>query len=802
MKRSGAGRLALAFGIVLAWLGSSAWAQSTTFRFNQVRQPLADAIIRLSRVIGVNVLFESELLAGREAPELSGDMTATEALDRLLAGSGLVARQTDARSIYIQRAPVAAVPRPAAPGPEVRAEPVVPQPPVVIEEILVTAQKREESLQNVPIVVQVMSEAALQRAGVKDFGTINKVASNIQVVQGPGAPVIAIRGIRANAPGAASESPTAVHLNGNYISQAVSLTGMFFDLERVEVLAGPQGTLFGRNAAAGVINVITRKPQPLFEAGAELEVGTSDLRRATAVLNVPAGDTVAWRLAGQSLMRDGYFRNGLDDADEQSLRLGVSWRSSDTARWLFTGDYSRNNPKGSSDNLIAAGVPGNDLAVPPLRDNSALYGSADRAGKNQEFWGAALEYEQDLGFATFTAQGSHRNVSQWDRVYSVQNLTNPTEFGHSTTAELRLTSPSGGEIEYVGGLYLFHESKYGGTGAFASQSSDDLPFQIQILGQATDAGAAFGQATYSPTEALHLTLGARYNYDHKRSSSLVRAPPDSAYYEPPEADHWNHITYKGSVSYDVSPRNMLFASVATGYKSGSFAFGPTPRVDPQDVFAVEVGSKNRFLDDRLQVNVNAYYTDYESLEQAYTTPIAGTTLFMVAVTNTDGALMRGVDLDADWAATAQDRFRTRVNYLNARYRAFDLRPLGGLDYSGRQMANTTPWALNLGYTRTWQGLDGSLDFSIDAQYRASRGISAIGNYDSVGEPYEQPAYTLLDVGLRYAPAGKRWRLGAYANNLLDEVYYAQANYNVQRGYNVYAQLAPPRTVGLVLGMDF
>jgi iron complex outermembrane recepter protein len=802
MKRSGAVSRALTLGIAFTALCSTAWAQSATFRFNQARQPLADAIIRLSRVIGVNVLFESELLEGREAPDLNGEMTATEALDRLLAGSGLVARQTDARSIYIQRGLVAAVPRPVPPAPEPRTELPVPLPLVVIEEILVTAQKREESLQNVPIVVQVMSQAALQRAGVKDFGTINKVASNIQVVQGPGAPVIAIRGIRANAPGAASESPTAVHLNGNYISQAVSLTGMFFDLERVEVLAGPQGTLFGRNAAAGVINVITRKPQPQFAAGAELEVGSRDLRRATAVFNVPTSETVAWRLAGQSLTRDGYFRNGLDDAEEQSLRLGVSWRSSDTSHWLFTGDYSRNTPKGSSDNLIVAGIPGNGLDVPPLRDNGALYGDADRAGKNQEFWGAALEYEQDLGFAAFTLQGSHRNVSQSDRVYGSQNLTNPTEFGHSTTAELRLTSPSGGRLEYVGGLYLFRESKYGGTGTFATQASDDLPFRIQILGQATNAGAAFGQATWSPTDAVHLTLGARYNYDHKRSSSLVIAPPASQFYEPPEADRWNHVTYKGSVSYDVGPKNMLFASVATGYKSGTFAFGPTPRVDPQNVLAVEIGSKNRFLDDRLQVNMNAYYTDYKSLEQPYTTPIPGTTLFMIAVTNTDGALMRGVDLDADWAASARDRFRARVNYLDARYHAFDLRPLGGLDYSGRQVANTTPWALNLGYTHTWQALAGSLDFSIDAQYRASRGISATGNYDAAGQPYEQEAYTLLDVGLRYAPTSQRWRLGAYANNVFDEIYYGQANYNVQRGYNVYAQLAPPRTLGLVFGIDF
>lgn len=802
MKWSGAVRRALTLGVALTALCSTAWAQSATFRFNQARQPLADAIIRLSRVIGVNVLFESDLLEGREAPELNGEMTATEALDRLLAGSGLVARQTDARSIYIQRGLVVATPRPVPAAPELRTELPVAQSPVVIEEIFVTAQKREESLQNVPIVVQVMSQTTLQRAGIKDFGTINKVASNIQVVQGPGAPVIAIRGIRANAPGAASESPTAVHVNGNYISQAVSLTGMFFDLERVEVLAGPQGTLFGRNAAAGVINVITRKPQPRFEAGAELEVGSSNLRRATAVLNLPTSDTLAWRLAGQSLTRDGYFRNGLDDADEQSLRLGASWHASERSHWLFTGDYSRNTPKGSSDNLIVAGVPGNGLGVPPVRDNRVLYGDADRAGKNQELWGAAVEYVQDLDFATFTLQGSHRNVSQRDLVYGAQNLTNPTEFGQSTTAELRLASPSGGKLEYVAGLYFFRESKYGGTGAFASQASDELPFRIQILGQATDAVAAFGQATYSPTEALHLTLGARYNYDHKRSSSLLRAPPDAVYYEPPEADHWNHVTYKGSVSYDVTPRNMLFASVATGYKSGTFAFGPTPRVDPQDVFAAEVGSKNRFFGDRLQVNVNAYYTDYRALEQSYTTPIAGTTFFMVAVTNTDGALMRGVDLDADWAATAQDRFRARVNYLDARYHAFDLRPLGGLDYSGRQVANTTPWALNFGYTRTWQAFGGSLDLSLDAQYRASRGISSIGNYDPSGQPYEQEAYTLLDLGLRFTPSGKRWRVGAYANNLFDQVYFQQANYNVQRGYNVYAQVAPPRTVGLVLGVDF
>ncbi len=795
---------AVTLGVALTALSPIVWAQTTTYRFDLMRQPLADSIISISRVIGVNVLFESELLAGREAPDLNGVMTANEALERLLAGTGLVARQTDSRSIYIQKAlvvPATARPAVAAP-PEPHPETVSAPARSMIEEIIVTAQKREEALQSVPVVVQVMSETTLQRAGIKDFGTINKVASNIQVVQGPGAPVIAIRGIRANAPGAASESPTAVHLNGNYISQAVSLSGMFFDLERVEVLAGPQGTVFGRNAAAGVINVITRKPAPEFAAVGEVEIGSDHLQRATAALNMPVNADVAVRLAGQSLIRDGYFTNGLDDADQQSARIGIAWAASERSHWLVTGDYSRNTAKGSSDNLVEAGNPGNGIAVPPLRDNSVLYGAADRASKNQEFWGTAVEFDHDLGFAMFTMQASYRDVAQSDRVYGNQNLTSPTEFGRSTTAELRLTSPSSRAFEYVGGLYFFHESKYGGTATFGDLVSDVLPFQIQILGQETDAAAAFGQFTYTPADRLHLTLGARYNYDHKRSSSLVLAPPDSSFYEPPEADHWDRLTYKGSVSYDVTPQNMLFASIATGYKSGTFAFGPTPRLDPQDVFAVEIGSKNRFLGDRLQVNLNAYYTDYKSLEQPYATPIPDTTLFLIAVTNTDGAIIRGADLDADWAASPRDRFRARVNYLHARYREFDLRPFGGLDYSGQQMANTTPWALNIGYTHTWQWLTGSLDLSLDAQYRASRGISTAGSYGPTGKPYQQEAYTLLDVGLRYAAVGGRWTLTGYANNLFDSAYFAQANYNVQRGYNVYAQLAPPMTYGLVLGFNF
>ncbi len=786
-------------------LVTSAWAQGATYRFDLAAQPLADAIIRLSRTIGVNVLFESELLAGRESPSLQGEMTAAQAFERLLAGSGLIARQTDARSIYIQSLPpVVATTEPARkPEPEIRGDRVtVVMPNGVIEEIIVTAQMREESLQSLPVMVQVMTDYALQRAGVKDFANINKVASNIQVVQGAGAPIIAIRGIRANSFGAASESPAAVHLNGNYISQAVSLSGMFFDLERVEILAGPQGTLFGRNAAAGVINILTRKPLPRFEAGGELEVGSDDLLRATAALNLPLNEEVDIRLAGQSLTRDGYFRNGLDDANQQSARLGVSWRSGESSRWLATADWSRNRAKGSSDNLIATGNPGNGLAVPPLRDNSILYGDADRATRDQEFRGAAVQYDRDIARGTFTFQASHRDVFQIDQAYGAQNLTNPTEFGYSNTAEMRLASPSGRALEYVGGLYYFHEDKHGGTGAYADLSSSVQPFQIRILGQETDAGAAFGQVNYSPLEPLHLTLGLRYNYDHKRASSLVLAPPATVFYQPPESDHWTRLTWKASVSYDVAPTNLVFATISTGYKSGTFAYGPTPRVDPQDVTSYEIGSKNRFFDDRLQLNLNLYYSDYLSLEQPYTTPIPGTTLFLISVTNTGGAIVSGADFEADWLASRQDRFRARVNYLRARYRNFDLTPFGGIDYSGRPMSNTPPWAMNVGYTRSWRGWDGTLDFSIDAQYRSERGISAAGSYDAADQPYRQEASSVLDLGLKYAPFSGRWNLTAYANNLLDEVYFSQANYNVQRGYNVYAQIAPPRTFGLILGLNF
>lgn len=804
MKR-GAVRCSAIAGAILAALASVSAAQTASYRFDFARQPLADAIIRASRVVGMNVLFEGGILAGREAPVLRGEMTASEAFDRLLAGSGLVARQTDSRSIYIERGgenPPASVASAPANTPNLSAARLPGVAAVFIEEVIVTAQKREEFLQSVPVVVQVMTDNTLQRAGVKDFTTINKVASNIQVAQGAGAPVIALRGIRANAPGAASESPTAVHLDGNYLSQAVSQTGMFFDLERVEVLAGPQGTLFGRNAVAGVINIITRKPQPEFAAGAELEAGSDSLVRATGVLNLPVSETVAMRVAGQSLVRDGYFANGLDDADQQSARAGVAWIASDLSRWLFTADYSRNTPRGPADNLVIAGVPGNGLEAPPLRDNSLLYGSAARASRDQEFWGAALQFDHDFSGATFTLQASYRDVYQLDRIYGAQNLANPVEFGRSHTLEARVASLSGGKWEYVGGLYFLHESKYGGTATYADLFSETLATQIRILGQETDAGAAFGQVTYTPRDRLHLTLGLRYNYDYKWSSSLVLAPPDTVFYQAPEADHWDKLTWKGSVGFDLRPESLVFASIATGYKSGTFAFGPTPRVNPQDVLAYEIGTKNRFFDDRLQLNFNAYYSDYQSFEQPYTTPIPGTTFFLVRVTNTGGAIIRGADLEADWAATATDRFRARINYLDTEYRQFDLTPFGGLDYSGRALTNTPPWAVNVGYTRTWRGPVGTVDFNVDTQYRASRGISTPGNYDLSGEPFLQEAHTVVDLGLRYLAAGGNWSLAAYANNAFDEVYFSQANFNSQRGYNVYAQIAPPRTYGLILGVNF
>ena len=217
-----------------------------------------------------------------------------------------------------------------------------------LTEIVVTAEKREENLQKTPIDVQVVNHDALERAGVYDFNDLNKLLPEVQVNNADGATIIQIRGVRANDYGPTGETPNATYIDGAFISRTTALAGNFFDLERIEVLAGPQGTLYGRNSAGGAVNLITAKPNTrALEGFAEVEAGSYNLLQTNAAINLPLSETFAIRLAGRRYRHDGYYTDtGTDDADQTSGRAEALWTPTDGQRLLVTVDTQHIGGKG------------------------------------------------------------------------------------------------------------------------------------------------------------------------------------------------------------------------------------------------------------------------------------------------------------------------------------------------------------------------------------------------------------------------------------------------------------------------
>jgi iron complex outermembrane receptor protein len=777
---------------------------------------------------------------------------------------------------------------------------------VAIEEVVVTAQKREENLQDVAATVTAVSSNALQRQGVNDLAQIQKVAPEVTVQPGAFSNV-AIRGIRTGAFAPTTEGSSAIHIDGVYLSRFTALNGLFFDLERVEVLAGPQGTLYGRNSAAGTINIISAKPKPEYGGRASLEYGSYNTIIANGAINIPVSDTLAVRAALFRSERDGFNDNGTDDVELTSARFSALWTPTEQDRILFTTDIQRQSGKGGGPNQIVevlkqptvvtcplpgvcsplvpaggiafapAGTPGG-VVVPIVltndrRDVKALYGEQDLARIDNQTSGAMLQWDHDFGFATLTSQAAFRDNTLQNRSGSTTGfLLDPrlitlgvglrpsaglTEgYFKWFSEEIRLTSNGDGPLRWLIGLYGFQERA---TDANAISYRVTFPNAPGQIGQAifasptaiqtnisnpknnADAYAIFGQATYTPPalQNLHLTAGVRFNTEKKRSSgseflngALVLNTVFNA------SKRFEKVTYKVNVAYDFTPQNMVYADHSTGFKSGGFAYGPTPSYEPETIKSYEIGTKNRFLDGRLQLNASAWHYDYANyvttvqefyFDTSFTPPRPAA---YIDVTNAGSAKVDGQTVQVNWAFTDNDLFGLNVTHLKARFDKFDVSAgqalafqLGLLpgttaatyrsffNYSDTPIGGAVDWALAATYDHTFRLASGTLDAQILVNYRGdflSGNQTAVVNVNAY-LPID--AVTTADLTLRYTPQDAKWNVTAYVRNLTDEKVVNTRGYSSNAAFRAVSDPAtfyayrtetygPPRTFGVIFNAEF
>jgi iron complex outermembrane receptor protein len=436
-----------------------------------------------------------------------------------------------------------------------------------IEEIVVTAEKRAESAQDVPIAIDVVNGDDLVREGVRDVKELAKMSTELEINYGAGqALMVGMRGMQQQGFAQTGEPLTTVHIDGAYLASFWGLNGLMFDIDRVEVLAGPQGTLYGRNATAGAINLITKRPGRDFAVDSNIEFGSDNLTRIGAGVSLPMGDKFSMRLAGQKYERDALFNDGSAAQDQSGARVSGVWTPSDVNEVYFTIDSiafdGTNGPapllgvnaNARLHNGITPASVTNALNSPTLQDpyNILPYYQLRGLEFDGDLWqdhdGAMIQYTHDFGAYTAILEYSHRSFQNVSRAAAkpLALWTGGFLFAidqEFDTADFRLVSDSEGAWEWQAGLFYYDstsegwamlpgalDTPSGPVGILTGQPSPIDTFTGLTIGCPCIVGfwpnsgdaesyAAYGQTTWTPEEnqRLHVTLGLRYSHDWKNA---------------------------------------------------------------------------------------------------------------------------------------------------------------------------------------------------------------------------------------------------------------------------------------------
>lgn len=707
-----------------------------------------------------------------------------------------------------------------------------------LEEIVVTAQRQSEVLQKAALSVTAASGKELIAAGVSSVQQLSNLAPSLQITPGTGAYTwFAVRGVTNTGANAFADPAVAVNLDGVYLATPTQMQGMMFDLERVEVLKGPQGTLYGRNATAGAINIIPRAPK--FEHGGEatLEFGNFGAFAGQAALDVPINEKLALRIAGQGSQRDGYFSDGSGDDDLAAARVTALFRPSSDLSLTLTGDYTTQGGRGPGSTVIknCGGSPCYIVgAWTGLADATAqfapLAGKSRRTFLDNQYQGITghVDWRNPLGTLTVIAAHRWADINYYSTTTGI--LINERQHPKQSSLEARLASPSDQPLRWlVGGYYLDTDM----TARSISENPAGNNFSDQRIITGGQAWASFGQLTWAVTDSLRLVGGLRYTTEEKTSDSRRYNVPNAIGPDPiipqvPTAapitvvnasKRWSDTTWKLGMEWDVGPRSLIYANASTGFKAGGFYLGPpgSNTYDPEHLTSYVVGSKNRFLDNRLQINAEAFYLDYRDQQISYTKVVG---VSAISVTENAGKLTsKGVEVEGIWLAGANTQLGLKAQYLDAVYDSlsyFTPSPPAAVSLcklTPGQPGGTT--LVNCNDQPALQSPTWTLNGSLDQGFPLANGARIVAHANVLYETKRRNHISYLpatisdansrwDAALSYEAADGAWTLTGYIRNGGDTV--TPTYILPPPGYNnngaLVAVLKPPRTYGVRLQARF
>jgi iron complex outermembrane receptor protein len=678
-----------------------------------------------------------------------------------------------------------------------------------VGEVVVTAFKREVTAQHVPASISAVSSDTLARQGIQDVRDLSKVIPNLNWGEHFGTTLVTIRGVGSNVDSGITEPTIAMYVDGVYLPRSDMATLRAVDLDRVEVLRGPQGTLYGRNATGGAINFVAAAPTHGFSAEADISGGSRGAYGVSGFVSGPVAPDLYVRLSGGHDHDDGYVRvvntgQHLNGVNDTYGRLAVRYEPTADLSADLSVRYDRNTAANAYQQLFEPSP-----VAPPSGQTTApnqIYGDAPFGGKTDLLVVAgALNWKlsDNLKLRSVTGFVDHHSHFAIDD----DSTTTPLEYTDDFTRPSRSYSEEldlfgdYARFKWIAGLFYFHEDARVVLPVILGPSGATPPSPGLALGEASkiDNVALFGDLTWSVSERLRLELGLRYNHESNNYDefwTFTGAPSTSGHFKV----NRDKVLPKVAVQYDVAPDATAYAQWSLGYKSGgsnlpSGGGDILPLYQPETISAWELGLKSQFLDRRVTANLAAFYYRYHGLQVTTDVPPAGT------IVQNANANVYGLEAELQWRATDRLTFDLDPTYLHARFdrfSSFDATFLTTVNLDGKPVERAPDFTLNFG-ARYRIDLGNTLFSKLYLQGGGLYSSTVVLRYYNDAPGQSQPAYVVGNLSATLANAGEDLKLTVFINNISNTDYKQQIT---NFGLGNMGNYGPPRTVGARLSKRF
>jgi len=702
-----------------------------------------------------------------------------------------------------------------------------------LEEIVVTAQKRAESQQRVPITVTTLSSVELTDNGIKSTGDLGLATPGLQMNQGGVANLPFMRGIGSQDGTPAQDNPVSTYVDGVLQSSVTGSEFSFNNVQRIEVLKGPQGTLFGRNTTGGVINVITKDPSQKPELDVNVSYGnyqkvSGGLYGSTGITDHIAADLAYYgsdqgKGYGTNLAtgRDANKRTG-----ETNLRSKWKWTGDGSAatlilsysRYSDDAGYNRGVPKGSTLDFQGLPAPANNW---DFRNDTTDFAHFKNSG-------ASLRLEKSFaGFdlLSITAWNKNQLISFTDNDFSgvYYNNAEVDFYERTVTQEFQIQSNNDSKLHWIGGAFYLEQAAEGNYTIIGPQLSGPGINTLQLNGHIdTKSIAGFGEVAYNFTDKTRLTAGARVTHDERKFNGNnvilfgALANPNQGFFDDPNGflvtvpipegpkAKWTEPTWRLVLDHKFTDDVMVYGSYNRGFRSGNFitavGAGPNPQkpFDPEFINAFEVGVKSELLDRRLRLNAAVYYYDVKDLQFQILQGVSTVTQ------NAAAAKIKGAELALTWQAADGLTLDLGTSYINGHYSSFPdaisnvpvapgVNAPVAFDASGNQIGGSPK--LTVSGAATYRKHLPSGEYSISARATYNDGFP----WEPDGR-LKQDSYTLVNLGLGWRAPGDKWGVRVTGKNLGNQ-FYTLTTRSVS-GQGDFQAGAAPRTYYVTLDYKF